>query len=100
MNERLIVDVYFSDKNGLLPDAIGDLSPGTIDEFGNIAVCGAEYPCIGGVKTNFVDRNEVEHNIRHVLVDYRDFPEIAIALSENEVEFGPTDVEKMPEPSI
>ncbi|OGY29640.1 MAG: hypothetical protein A3F35_00570 [Candidatus Woykebacteria bacterium RIFCSPHIGHO2_12_FULL_45_10] len=96
MNERLIVDVYFSDKNGLLPDAIGDLFPGTIDEWGDITVCGNSYIGFGGIKTDFIDKKGEEHSIRDVLVKLEDFAKIVRALSDNEVEISRPEAEHKP----
>lgn len=96
MSERIIADVYFSDKNGLLPDAIGDLFPGTIDEWGDITVCGNSYIGFGGIKTDFVDKKGEKHSIRDVFVQLKDFEKIERALSDNEVEFSRPGVDYKP----
>lgn len=96
----MVANAYFADKNGSHPRWIGDLFHGTIDGLGNITVCGASYAYITEFKTDFIDSNKVERNIHDILVELQDFPEIARALSENEVEFGPTDVVKSSDPSI
>src|SRR3989304_7949789 len=99
MSERVVANVYFADKNDSLPRGGGDLFPGTIDGSGSISVCGARYAYITGFKSDFIDRNKVERNIHDIFVDYRDFPEIANALSENGVEFGPTRVDRVSDTS-
>ncbi|MBI2594274.1 hypothetical protein HYW39_01095 [Candidatus Curtissbacteria bacterium] len=92
MSERLIVDVYFATE--------GDLYTGKLDEWGDITVCGTSYIGFGGMKTNFIDRRDENHPICHILVKLENFREIANALSENNVEIGPPEVDRKPASSI
>lgn len=92
MNERLVVDVIFGTES--------DSFVGKLDEWGDIIVCGNSYIGFGGIKTNFLDKKGGRHSISNIFVGLDDFPKIARALSENEVEIGMTEVEKEPAPSL
>lgn len=88
----MIVDAYFVTQ--------GNTFAGTLDEWGDIIVCGTSYVGFGGTKLNFVDRRGDQHSICDILVDQRDFEQIADALLKNEVEIGPAGVDREPDFSI
>lgn len=88
----MVVNAYFVTKDGSFE--------GSLDEWGDITVCGTSYVGYGGTKLSFVDRHGNQHAIRDILVKLDDFPKITDALSENEVEIGSSNAGRKPASSI